>query len=75
LAYKCRLSIVPLENRTVPRSAVRFDSELKNYYGRKLAEGKHKTLVLNAVKNKLAARVMAAVKRGTPYVPIMKYAA
>jgi len=56
-------------------SAVRFDSELKNYYERKLAEGKHKTLVLNAVKNKLTARVMATVKRGTPYVPIMKYAA
>ena len=48
-------------------SGVRKDEELKRYYERKVAEGKNKMSVLNAVKNKLVARVIAVVKRGTPY--------
>ena len=48
-------------------SGVRKDEELKKYYERKVAEGKNKMSVLNAVKNKLVARVIAVVKRGTPY--------
>lgn len=48
-------------------SGVRNDEDLKNYYERKVAEGKNKLSVLNAVKNKLVCRVIAVVKRGTPY--------
>jgi len=48
-------------------SGVRNDTDLKKYYERKTAEGKSKLSVLNAVKNKLIARVIAVVKRGTPY--------
>jgi transposase len=48
-------------------SGVRKDEALKRYYERKVAEGKNKMSVLNAVKNKLVARVIAVVKRGTPY--------
>lgn len=48
-------------------SGVRNDIDLKKYYERKTAEGKSKLSVLNAVKNKLVARVIAVVKRGTPY--------
>ena len=48
-------------------SGVRKDEELKKYYERKVAEGKNKMSVLNAVRNKLVARVIAVVKRGTPY--------
>ncbi len=48
-------------------SGVRNDMDLKKYYERKIAEGKSKLSVLNAVKNKLVARVIAVVKRGTPY--------
>lgn len=48
-------------------SGVRKDEELKKYYERKVAEGKNKMSVLNAVKNKLVARIIAVVKRGTPY--------
>jgi len=47
--------------------AVQVDQGLKQYYQRKLNEGKNKMSVLNAVKNKLLARVLAVVKRGTPY--------
>lgn len=55
-------------------SARMADRELELYYQRKVAEGKNAMLVMNAIRNKLIARVFATVKRGTPYVPIMKYA-
>ena len=55
-------------------SAKQADREMGLYYERKVAEGKNGMLVMNAIRNKLIARVFAAVKRGTPYVPIMKYA-
>jgi len=55
-------------------SAVRHDKELRAYYQRKIAEGKNKYKVLNALKNKLIARVFATVKRGTPYVELFNYA-
>jgi transposase len=54
-------------------AAVRSDNELKKYYQRKVAEGKHKMTVLNAVKNKLIGRVFAVIERGTPYVSIISY--
>ena len=48
-------------------TSVKVDPGLKQYYERKVAEGKNKMSVLNAVKNKLLARVLAVVKRGVPY--------
>jgi len=49
-------------------TAVRFDPELKTYYERKVAEGKHKMSVLNAVKCKLLARVVSVVNNKKEYV-------
>jgi transposase len=49
-------------------TAVKSDPQLKEYYERKVAEGKSKMSVLNAVRNKLIHRMYATVKRGTPYV-------
>ena len=49
-------------------SAVRFDPQLKAYYQRKVAEGKNKMSVLNAVRNKIIHRMYATIRRGTPYV-------
>ena len=48
-------------------SATRYVPDIKLYYERKVAEGKHKMCVINAIRNKLIKRVMAVVKRGTPY--------
>jgi transposase len=48
-------------------SATRYVPDIKQYYDRKVAEGKHKMCVINAIRNKLIKRVMAVVKRGTPY--------
>jgi transposase len=56
-------------------SAIQNDPEIKQYYLRKLGEGKHKMVVLNAVKNKLISRVFAVVKRGTPFVPLYQHQA
>ncbi len=54
-------------------AAVKYDKELKAYYNRKLEEGKHKRLVVNAVINKLLGRIFATVKRGTPYVELYQF--
>jgi len=54
-------------------AAIMYDSELTEYYQRKLGEGKAKGVVLNALKNKLVHRVFAVVKRQTPYVKMMTY--
>jgi hypothetical protein len=48
---------------------------MREYMERKIQEGKHYNCALNAVKNKLVARVFAVVKRKTPYVDLKKYAA
>lgn len=53
--------------------ALKHDHELSAYYKRKIAQGKNKFSVLNAVKNKLIARVFATVNRGTPYVVLNRY--
>ena len=54
-------------------SAIQNDPEIAKYYQRKLKEGKHKMVVLNAVKNKLISRVFAVIKRGTPFVPLYQH--
>lgn len=49
-------------------TAVRFNPELKNYYQRRVTEGKNKMSVLNIIRNKLVDRIFAVVKRQTPYL-------
>lgn len=70
---KARVS--KLANRTLKRmlhmaamAAIRSNSELKTYYKRKVAEGKNKMAVINAVRNKLLHRAFAVINRGTEYV-------
>jgi transposase len=48
--------------------AIRRGCELHDYYKRKVAEGKPKLSVLNAVKNKLLQRVFCCVREDRPYV-------
>ena len=49
-------------------SVIKGKNELKDYYDRKVAEGKNKMSVNNAIRNKIIHRVVAVIKRGTPYV-------
>lgn len=48
--------------------AIRTDLEMKQFYNRKVDQGKDKMSVINAVRNKLLHRVISVVKRGHPYI-------
>ena len=54
-------------------SAIQHDKELKNYYKRRIKDGKAPMSVINVVRNKIVSRVFAVVKRGTPYVSVVNY--
>lgn len=56
-------------------AARKTDRQISLYYDRKLKEGKNPMLILNNIRNKLVARIFATVKRQTPYVFTMKFAA
>ena len=48
-------------------SAIRMKGEMKAYYERKLAEGKNKMSVLNAIRNKIILRIFSCVKNQKLY--------
>lgn len=54
-------------------TAIQFDEEIKNYYHRKIIEGKPKMVVINAVRAKLINRIFATINRGTEYVVLKQY--
>lgn len=56
-------------------TAVKYDKELSIYYAKKVAEGKNKMSVLNAVRCKLLARSFAVINRNSPFVDLCKFAA
>lgn len=53
--------------------AARFCKDLRSYYERKVAEGKNKMNVLNAVKNKIIHRIFACVNQKRKYSLDYKY--
>lgn len=48
-------------------SVISRDPEMRTYYQRKVAQGKNKMLVINAVRNKIIHRLCAVIKRGYGY--------
>lgn len=48
-------------------SAIRLKNDLREYYLRKVAEGKNKMCVLNAVRNKIVHRIFAVIKNQILY--------
>jgi transposase len=48
-------------------SAIRYCDEIRAYYLRKVAEGKNKMAVINAVRNKLISRVFACINQQKLY--------
>ena len=56
-------------------SAIQHNSEMKAYYLKRVKIGKSKMSTINIIRNKLIARIFAVIKRQTPYVEIMKFAA
>jgi transposase len=55
-------------------SAVKWNEEIRVYYKRKVAEGKNKMCVLNAVRNKLISRIFACVKNKRLYQKVYQHA-
>lgn len=49
-------------------TAIKYNSEFKQYFDRKKAEGKNGMLVSNAIRNKLVRRVVAVVNKQQPCV-------
>jgi len=49
-------------------SAIVHDKELREYYERKIGQGKKPRVVINAVRNKIIHRIFAVVKREEPFV-------
>jgi len=75
--YQGKPRVSPLANKRVKallsngaNSAYKWDPDIKAYYERKIKEGKHHNLVINAIKCKLVNRIFAVVHRQTPYVNI-----
>lgn len=64
MKLKCLLHMASL-------GAIKGKGELRTYYDRKLAEGKNKMSVLNALRNKIIHRVVAVIERQTPYKDVL----
>lgn len=47
---------------------IQMNGELKNYFNRKVEQGKNKMSVLNAIRNKILARVCATIKNQQKYI-------
>ena len=56
--------------REAPFCAKKSDTEIKSYYERKVAEGKNKMSVINAIRCKIISRAFSVIKRETPFVNI-----
>ena len=59
----------------VSLTAIKYDPELRDYYTRKKAEGKHTMLVLNNIKCKIVYRIFAVIQRESNFVNLQKFAA
>lgn len=71
--FKTRVS--PYANKNLKKllhlcamAAIQWNDELRQYYERKLAEGKNKMSVINAVRNKLVHRIVAVLRDDRMFV-------
>ena len=63
LANKCTKTLLHM----AALSAIRMAGEIKEYYQRKVAEGKNKMSVMSSIRNKLILRVFACVRNNRVY--------
>ncbi|TXE01722.1 IS110 family transposase [Algoriphagus aquimarinus] len=56
-------------------TSIQYSTEMKNYYQKRISEGKSKMSTLNIIRNKLLSRAFAVVNRNSRYVDTLKYAA
>lgn len=67
VSQRANKSIKSLLHLAALSALQRKDSELRIYYDRKIAEGKNKMCVLNAIRAKLIARMFAVIKNNSMY--------
>lgn len=58
---------------TAAMSTIRMKGEMKDYYQRKISEGKNKMSILNAVRNKLILRIFACVNQNRSFEKVYQY--
>ena len=56
------------------KSSICYNMEIREYYYRRVAQGKNKMSTVNIIRNKLISRAFAVINRDTPYVDLWKYA-
>ena len=68
-SVRFKTSVSPFANKNLKKllhlcalAAIQWNDELKQYYERKVAEGKNKMSVINAVRNKLVHRIFAVLR-------------
>jgi transposase len=49
-------------------SSIKYVDELRNYFNRKVEEGKNKMSIINAIRNKLVLRAFSVIKNNRPFV-------
>ena len=54
-------------------STLKMKGEFRQYYDRKLKEGKNKMSIINAIRNKIIHRIFACVRDMRPYQKIYSY--
>ena len=72
--FKGRARVSKMANKTLKTalhmcalSAMKVEGEMRDYYLRKVTEGKNKMSVINALRNKIIQRIFACVKNKTLY--------
>jgi transposase len=50
--------------------SIQHDPEMKQYYQKRVAEGKKKMSCLNIIRSKIVSRMFAVIKRQSPYQPL-----
>ena len=74
ISIKGRTRVSPFADKQLKKTlhmaalrVVQLDGEMKDYFQRKVAEGKNKMSVLNALRNKIIHRVAAVIRDNRPY--------
>ena len=72
--FKGKARVSKMANKTLKTalhmralSAITAQGEMRDYYLRKVAEGKNKMSVINALRNKIIQRIFSCVKNKTLY--------
>lgn len=74
-----KTKVSPLANKKLKATlnmaaltAKKYDPQLKQYFDKKVTEGKNKMLVMNAIRCKLISRAFAVINRNTKFINTLK---